>query len=173
MKNSFLRLLIAIPLSCIIISAHAQKSGSWSETKYGFRAGVNLGSMAGLSDLTANMKAGYSLGFLLNFRSGRLISSSQEILFSNKGFTSQLANGDKLEYSINYIDIPWTVNVHIMDNFTVYLGPQVSFLVSGSTSVPVKKDDPIALDGLSKIDLSVAGGVEYMLPSRIFFGLRF
>jgi hypothetical protein len=174
MEKSLLQIIICFILSIVVYPSIAQKSGNYQEVKYGFRAGLNLSNMSGITDFSSNMKAGYSLGFLINF-SNKRISSTQEVLFSNKGFTFQLANGGTFIYSIDYIDIPWYVNYHILDNFTVYGGAQISILVDASTNKPIPNENQTsyARDGLSNLDLGFVVGTEYTLPSRIFFGLRF
>lgn len=175
MGNLFLRPFIFLTLIALASQTFAQKSGNWAETKLGVRAGMNFNSMAGLTDFTANLKVGYSAGFLMNFRSSKRLSSTQEVLFTNKGFAFKLSDGSEFLYNIYYIDIPWTINYHINNNFTVYGGLQASILLDATTNIPIPEENKTnyARDGLSKIDLGFVVGTEYCLPSNIFFGLRF
>lgn len=175
MGNLFLRPFIFLILITLASQTFAQKSGNWAETKLGIRAGLNFNGMSGITQVSANLKPGYSFGFVLNFRSSKKLSSTQEVLFSNKGWSYQRSDGEMQIYSINYIDIPWTINYNIAEGWTIYGGPQLSFLIDATTNLPSseEKKESFSKELLSTIDIGVVVGTEYVLPSNIFFGLRY
>jgi hypothetical protein len=101
----------------------------------GFKAGLNVANTidAYNSDFSTNTLAGWNVGFTLDVPIIYPLSFSPEILFSQKGYSAQTADGDFRQRN-NFIDVPLLAKVKLGQNFNFVIGPQLSFLVSSKNS---------------------------------------
>lgn len=57
------------------------------------------------------------------------LSFAPEVLYSQKGYTSQTSSG-QFKQRTDYIDVPLLAKIHVVPGFNILFGPQISFLVS-------------------------------------------
>lgn len=146
---------------------------SQGQIKYGIKAGANFykfsGSDAKLGDVSPKFKVGFAGGALVNIPITEMFSLQPEVLYSMEGAKYE-ANGDKLIYKTDYINIPVLFQYNA-SGFYGETGPQVGFLASakatdGSTSTDVK-------DQLKSINFSWAIGFGYKLQNGFGVGARY
>lgn len=173
-------LLILLPCSLFFAPAlHAQH----------FMAGVSAGPLC--SDVQGTdiidydndfLKVGYSVGAFVNREFGEKNIVQIEINYIQKG-TEQLPdsnNNGYFKFTLNYVEVPllirhrihFNLNRKFYNNFEWELGVSGGYLFSYNyTSSGYSL--PIAAGSLNKIDVSVLGGINYILPKGFYFGVRY
>lgn len=113
---------------------------SAQELSYGFKAGLNVASLAGdLDDLDPRL--GLHAGVFAEFRLSEKFSIQSELLFSQQGakesyFDQGSFDGfsyreqEDITYIFNYINIPVLAKVYLTDKFSIEAGPQISLLMN-------------------------------------------
>jgi Outer membrane protein beta-barrel domain len=122
----------------------AQTSGS-KDIQFGVKAGVNFSNVIKTRDdnFKTTFKPGFNAGVFVEVPIIDRLSFAPEVVFSQKGYKSTSTFlGTDYEYSVttNFIEVPILAKINATDAFSVFLGPQVSFLASTATKF-TKGDD--------------------------------
>lgn len=141
---------------------------SAQKPSFGIKGGVNFANIVKTDD--SNFKTDYNTGFNAGvFISVPVIGSlafQPELLFSQKGYKSERADlvvgNGTLTQTTNWIDIPILAKISPVSGFSIYLGPQVSFLTK--TNTKYEGDFTAAQqtkyeDDADKFKKSIVGGV--------------
>ncbi len=145
-----------------------------------FIGGLNISQVDGDLDF-GYRKVGAHVGVGTMIKFSKRFSVSMELLYSMKGAKprySKLLNGqkDKFNITLDYIEIPLSINVH--DKKLVYAGAGLTFgalmnykeittLGTDTTNSPPPFQQP------RKFDLSVHAGVTFLIKQQIGIGVRF
>ena len=134
----------------------------------GFKAGVNISDVSGLSftnsgNSIANglenslegKRTSYFVGFLVDVPISGKVSFVSEFIFSQQG-------KDQDDFRIDYLNLPLGVKLEISQLY-VNIGPQVG----------VKIWDPNKSGVFSNFDASAFGGIGYIFDSNIFIEARY
>lgn len=142
-------------------------AGAANAQKIGVKGGVNLSNIIkkGDNNFSTDFKPGLNAGLIVEVPIVKTFSFAPELMFSQKGYktTGSSLLGGPYDYTVttNFIDIPILAKFNPTEKFSIFLGPQVSFLTSttekftqGSTSYQntIREEN----DRLKK---SIAGGV--------------
>lgn len=129
-------LLLTILILTLPSTINAQESSS----NYGERisAGVKLGvNYANVwdeegQDFRADPKLGLAGGIFIGIPFGKYIGFQPEFLISQKGFKGSgtlLGTGYSLNRTSTYFDIPLQLQIKLIKNVSLYIGPQYSYLL--------------------------------------------
>ncbi|HLU87674.1 MAG TPA: porin family protein [Taishania sp.] len=102
---------------------------------FGLKAGLNISNIwdTESENFSADPKAGFAGGAFVSIPLGRLFAIQPEVMFSQKGFRgsgSFLTIPYEVQRTTNHIDIPILFAVRPFSFVSVFVGPQISFLVS-------------------------------------------
>lgn len=149
--------------------ANAQTSSSKKSggPQFGLKAGGNFSNIikTGDDNFKTEFKPGFNAGLFIEIPIVDRLSFAPELMYSQKGYktTGSSVLGGDYDYSVttNFIEVPILAKIQAAPNFSIVLGPQVSFLSSTTESFKqgsqtyqntVKANN----DNLKK---SIAGGV--------------
>ncbi|EGV43942.1 PorT family protein [Bizionia argentinensis JUB59] len=183
MKKLFLFAVVAV-FSLASISAQ--------DIRFGVKGGVNFANIAGdfgvagiSTDLEdAEMKVGFHIGGLAEFKLSEKFALQPELLFSNQGYKSNYLDNDdrKVDYNVNlnYINIPIMAKFMLIEGLAIEAGPQVGFLISAKNELNDSNNDLVSDDTkidskdlYKTLDFGLNFGVSYELPSGLFFSARY
>ncbi|HET8829063.1 MAG TPA: porin family protein [Pelobium sp.] len=177
--------IIAALSIAFVTSVNAQKPDA-HKIKVGLKIGANLTTLGVFkldgNEYDYNYKPGFTAGVFSEIPLGGKFKLIPEINYSQKGADVEgEANGIKatLEQRLNYMDVPLSLSYHIVNNLSVFGGPQVSFILNqttknttyfpGVTVVNQNKDT-------DKIAKAIPGGViglYYQLPPNLNLSARY
>ena len=109
------------------------------------------------------------------------------LLYSTRGYSSESefseGGGDGMEpinYSqkstlrTHYLDVPIVARYPISERFSVYAGPQASFLLGAKRTYEVNdmgENSEKGTDGLNSVDLGITAGVQYHMNNGMQVGV--
>jgi hypothetical protein len=136
MKKLKIILGILTIVAATIQHSYAQPNGTDTRDKlvFGLKVGANYSTVYATQgqNFNANGKVGVAGGAFLAIPIGRFLGLQPEVLFSQRGITAT-GNVQNDSYSLSrtssYIDVPLFVAFKPIENLTLLLGPQYSFLV--------------------------------------------
>lgn len=146
-----------------------------AQIRFGAKAGANFSTLTG-SDATMDgnvspkYKTGFAGGALVNVPLSNQFSLQPEVLYSMEG--ARYKEGEiKMDYKINFINIPVFAQYNHSSGFYAETGPQFGLLTSakissGDYSMSIK-------DNMKKFNLSWGFGAGYKLSSGLGIGARY
>ncbi len=146
-----------------------------AQVKFGVKAGLNAYNFSGDdADDEFETKIGFNAGGLVNVPISDKFSFQPELLFSAEG--AKISEGDdRINYNLNYINIPLLAQFNSASGFYAEAGPQIGFLMSAKADSKiggVSTDEDIK-DQLHSTNFSFAIGAGYKLASGLGFGARY
>jgi Outer membrane protein beta-barrel domain len=180
MKNLVLMGAIIIGLNT---ASNAQTSTSENRNTphVGLKAGINISNVYDTKgeDFKAKAKVGAALGGFVSIPFGKYIGIQPEILYSQKGFKATgkiLGSPYSYTRTTNYLDIPLLLTIKPVEELTLVVGPQYSFLLSEKnefenaliTSVQEQQFDN---DNIRKNTLAFLGGADFNFE-KVLLGVR-
>jgi hypothetical protein len=187
MKRNAILVLTGLVLS---VSLNAQ-------VRFGIRAGVNFSKWAGadlqvIEDLLEKTdgyvvtkgKTGFHVGGYLDIPISEVFSFEPGLQYSKKGYSIQgdlqipvlklLALNAGARVQSHYIDMPLYLKANPVKGFTVYAGPQVSYLVRstlnaklGVLGISIFNKGFGITERFNRVDLGVSGGVGYQFDNGL------
>ncbi|WP_395044401.1 porin family protein [Flavobacterium sp.] len=154
-------------------------SDSREELKFGLKAGVNFSNVYDEEnqDYVADGKVGVAAGAFISIPFGKFIGFQPEVMYSQKGFK---ASGTVLgaDYNFirttNFIDIPLQLQIKPIEQLTILVGPQFSYLLetknefNGTTSTV--QEDAINSENYKKNIFGFVVGADINLDKFIISG---
>ena len=150
----------------LIIAIGVFFAGAAGAQTVGVKGGVNFSNIIKTNDknFSTDFKPGLNAGLFLDIPIVEQFSFAPELMFSQKGYktTGSSLLGPR-EYSVttNFIELPILAKINPTSKFSIYAGPQVSFLVSTKekfTSGNVSYENTVRNDN-EKLKKSLVGGV--------------
>ncbi len=162
-----------------------------AQVSYGIRAGLNIAnwrgeSLQGLNNIVdlskgfinTKSRTGIHIGGYLDIPVTENVSFEPGLQYSQKGYALR---GDlaidvlkyfginaKAQVQSSYIDMPLLLKANVSNGFTVYGGPQLSFLLherlhlgASVLGISVYNKNWDMTDNFNKVDVAIAGGVGY------------
>jgi hypothetical protein len=137
---------------------------------FGVKGGLNLANING--DYTEDLKTrtSFHVGGLAEILVLDQLYFQPELLYSAQG-----AKGDNMDATIkmDYIQVPIMAKYFLIDNLSMELGPQLSFLVN--SDFEFDGDPSVSIDSkdiYKKMDFGLNFGLSYKL-NKIFFSGRY
>lgn len=170
-----------------------------AQTKFGVQAGVinstwkgeALNSLNDVVDLTngyitTHSKTGFTVGGYATIPVAEKISFEPGINYSQKGYTMKGdLKIDKLDFlginasakvEAHYIDVPLILKAEVAKGFTVFAGPQVSYLAknnlhvnAGILGISLYDDKLDMTDDFNRVDIGLTGGLGYKFDNGFNF----
>ena len=170
-----------------------------SQIKYGIKAGANIAnwqgdavkSMGNVVDLTNGFistkgRTGFHIGGYVNIPVSGNVSFEPGLQYSQKGYTMVgdlkidalkfLGANASAKVQADYIDIPLVIRVNVSKGFSIYAGPQVSFLVknnlkldAGILGFSLFSRNLDITNNFNKTDIALAGGAGYQFDKGATF----
>src|SRR5450631_3214432 len=163
------KILVLIASSFLLLNVTAQ------QPHFGIKGGVNISNLHfNFNDnTTTDGKVGVNLGVLAHIHASRTWAIQPELLYSLEGATDNVGNS-KVNYNLNYLNIPVLLQYMFDNGFRLEGGPQVGFLLNAKT-----KSGDVAVNNTSfqSTAVSIPLGVGYLtssgwgLDARYAFGL--
>ena len=128
-----------------------------------------------------SFKTGFAVGAYCNIPVSEYISIQPEVFYTNQGFVVSIDSMNfKSTTSMNYIEMPLLTVFKIVDHFSVFLGPSVSFYLNGKVHEGKTEESKLewfAWDDISNkdtraVNLGFVGGCELSID-RYSFGVRY
>jgi hypothetical protein len=145
-----------------------------AQIKFGVKAGANFstfsGSDAKFENISPKYKVGFAGGGLVNIQLSEMFSLQPELLYSMEGATYK-AEGEKVNFKTDYINVPVMAQYNNPSGFYAETGPQVGFLTSAKLSADGNSMD--IKDGFKKINFSWGIGAGYKLSNGLGIGARY
>ncbi|WP_330442070.1 porin family protein [Flavobacterium sp. C4GT6] len=156
-----------------ITTANAQSSDALTPS-FGIKGGVNFASITGDDFDSPDSRTSFHVGLLAEFPLTEMFSLQAEALYSGQGFESDLdgeifGGEGKVEYQLDYINVPVLAKVYILDGLSIEAGPQFGFKVNEEIDANANADDgDLNLDEAEDFDFGVAAGVTFETPMGLF-----
>ncbi|WP_417365800.1 porin family protein [Flavobacterium beibuense] len=156
-----------------ITTANAQSSDALTPS-FGIKGGVNFASITGDDFDSPDSRTSFHVGVLAEFPLTEMFSLQAEALYSGQGFESDLdgeifGGEGKVEYQLDYINVPVLAKVYILDGLSIEAGPQFGFKVNEEIDANANADDgDLNLDEAEDFDFGVAAGVTFETPMGLF-----
>ncbi len=172
MKKIFI-FLSAIAL-CTTISTKKAAAQDYDFLSFGIKAGVNVTTVTGLSDIIGAAHSDFSGGIFAEVRPLSFLGVTAELLYSGNGFNvennSSLLNPN---YRVDFgtIDVPIMAKLYLTPNFSVNAGIMPSFIIDSKINIA---DTEL---NFNTVGFSIPVGISYefdfgvILDARYKFGL--
>jgi hypothetical protein len=118
-----------------IVNAQTTTTKSRNIPHVGLKAGINISNVYDTKgqNFKAKAKVGAALGGFVSKPFGKYIGIQPEVLYSQKGFKGTgtiLGSPYTYTRTTNYLDIPLLLTIRPVEELTLVVGPQYSFLLS-------------------------------------------
>ncbi|MDN3491826.1 porin family protein [Winogradskyella bathintestinalis] len=157
------KLLFTVVLATIgfIHQSYAQ------EITFGAKAGLNVSNFSG-GDADRNSLIAFHVGAISEIPLGQRFSLQPELLYSRQGSEAQ----DVVKIKVDYLAIPIMAKYYIVDDFSIELGPQFSFLINDKGEY-INSDLPDADTDASNFDFGANVGLGYNIGTNLFVQARY
>jgi len=163
------------------ITANAQEADNTRSMSpsFGVKGGVNFATVNGDFD-SPDSRTSFHVGALAEFPLADIFSLQVEALYSGQGFEYNVpaipfvTDGGKVEYQLDYINVPVLAKVYLFKGFSLEAGPQFSFLVNEEIdSAPTDNDGDTNTDQAKDFEFGFAGGVTFQTDMGLFATARY
>ncbi|WEK18079.1 MAG: porin family protein [Candidatus Pedobacter colombiensis] len=177
--NRLFILGLGLMLSSIAFQAKAQVPAN-DQTGFGIRAGVNLMNMHsvtfGLQDYNTNAEVGFQVGVYGDLAIARNVTFLPEIYYIQKNAKFQETASSKVNMKFSYLEVPVLIGYKPVPDLTLFVGPEVSFLLSQKTTLStngVQVSDDTSLKNYRKFIAGGAAGLGYSITPNINVNARY
>jgi hypothetical protein len=160
----------------LAISASAQEADNTRSMSpsFGVKGGVNFATVNGDGFDSPDSRTSFHVGALAEFPLAEMFSVQVEALYSGQGFEYNynvpFAGEQKLEYQLDYINVPVLAKVYLFKGFSIEAGPQFGFLVNEEIdSAPTEDDGDTNTDAAKDFEFGFAGGVTFQTLVPVAF----
>ena len=118
----------------LILAIGVLFAGAAGAQTMGIKGGVNFSNIIKTNDrnFSTEFKPGVNAGLFAEIPIVKGLEFAPELMFSQKGYktsgTSLLGGANEYSVTTNFIEIPILAKINATDKFSIYVGPQVSFL---------------------------------------------
>jgi len=146
----------------------APTTTSASGISFGVKGGVNFATVTGDDFENPDSRTSFHVGVLVELPITEMFSVQAEALYSGQGFEFEVL-GDKVEYQLDYINVPVLAKIYITKGFSFEVGPQISFKVNEEfDNDPNNDPGDFDLDEAEEVDFAVAGGITFQTEMGFF-----
>lgn len=141
---------------------------------FGVKGGVNFATISGDNDSDPDSRTSFHVGLLGEFPLTDMFSIQAEALYSGQGFKSNIDGGivggnGKVEYQLDYINVPILAKIYLTTGLSVEVGPQFSFKVNEEIDADANADGgDLDLNEAKDFDFGVAGGLTFQTDMGLF-----
>ncbi|MDN6281236.1 MAG: PorT family protein [Psychroflexus sp.] len=164
-----------------IVTSNAQADSDL--VQIGAKGGVNFATVAGDDFDSPDSRTSFNAGLVAEVPYSERFSLQAEVFYSGQGFKVDDINfgdlnidTDKVEYQLDYIQVPLLAKFYLIEGLNIYAGPQIGFKVNekidyeagGSTDV----DDTLFPEA-QDFDFSGTVGAGYKFDNGFFVDARY
>lgn len=168
----------------MLLTAGAVSAQEASNTKdmspsFGVKGGVNFATVtSGDDDFNSpDSRTSFHVGAVAEFPLADIFSLQLEALYSGQGFEIRdetPLNDQKVEYQLDYINLPVLAKVYLFEGFSFEAGPQFSFVVNEEIdSRPLDDAGDTNVDEAESFDFGVAAGLTFQTDMGLFASGRY
>lgn len=155
-------------------------TGSETSPSFGVKGGVNFATITGSDFDSPDSRTSFHAGVFGEFPVAPDFFSIQvEALYSGQGFESDIDGGflggdGKVEYQLDYINVPVLAKFYIVKGLSIEAGPQFSFKVNEEIDTNANADaGDLDLNQAKDFEFGVSGGLTFELPVGVFATARY
>ncbi|HEU4497529.1 MAG TPA: porin family protein [Flavobacterium sp.] len=160
----------------LAMTASAQEASNISSRKpsFGVKGGVNFATVTGDDFDSPDSRTSFHVGVVGELPIADIFSLQVEALYSGQGFKSNIdggvAGGDgKIEYQLDYINVPVLAKLYATKGLSFEVGPQFSFKVNEEIDTnPTGNSGDIETDEVRNFDFGVAAGLTIQTDMGLF-----
>jgi len=167
-------------LTAMAVNAQEGDNTASREISFGVKGGVNFATVNGDGFDSPDSRTSFHVGALAEFPLADIFSIQVEALYSGQGFEYEtpaipfVTEGGKVEYQLDYINVPVLAKVYLFKGFSLEAGPQFSFLVNEELdSAPEDNDGDTNTDSAKDFEFGFAGGVTFQTDMGLFATARY
>lgn len=177
-----LKKITAGTMMLVAIAASAQEADNTRSMSpsFGVKGGVNFATINGDGFDSPDSRTSFHVGALAEFPLADIFSLQVEALYSGQGFEYNVpaipfvTDGGKVEYQLDYINVPVLAKVYLFKGFSLEAGPQFSFLVNEEIdSDPTGDGGDTNTDSAKDFEFGFAGGVTFQTEMGLFATARY
>ena len=164
----------------VAISASAQEADNTRSMSpsFGVKGGVNFATVNGDGFDSPDSRTSFHVGALAEFPLAEMFSVQVEALYSGQGFEYNynlpIVGSQKVEYQLDYINVPILAKVYLFKGFSLEAGPQFGFLVNEEIdSDPTGDGGDTVTDEAKDFEFGFAGGVTFQTEMGLFATARY
>jgi hypothetical protein len=178
MKSIKILITAALIFTAVNISS-AQNEADNTASKsisFGVKGGVNFATITGDDFDSPDMRTSFHVGALVELPIADIFSVQLEAMYSGQGFKSDIegSDGDKIEYQLDYINVPVLAKLYVTKGLSFEVGPQFSFKVNEEVdSDPNNDPGDTDVDVAEDFDFGVAGGLTFQTDMGLFASGRY
>ncbi|MES2487833.1 MAG: porin family protein [Bacteroidota bacterium] len=159
-----------------VTSAQEDASNSSSMSpSFGVKGGVNFATVSGNDFDSPDSRTSFHAGVFAEFPIAEIFSIQVEALYSGQGFKTDADFGNgKVEYQLDYINVPVLAKFYILEGLSIEAGPQFSFKVNEEIDADPNNDPgDLDTDFAENFEFGVSGGLTFQTPMGIFATARY
>ena len=167
----------------MLVAAGAMNAQEASNAKdmspsFGVKGGVNFATITSGNDEfnSPDARTSFHVGAVGEFPIAEIFSVQVEALYSGQGFeiSDSEVSDDKVEYQLDYLNIPILAKVYLFEGFSLEAGPQFSFKVNEEIdSDPNNDDGDTNVEIAEDYDIGVSAGVTFLTDMGLFASGRY
>ncbi|MFP5439822.1 MAG: porin family protein [Bacteroidia bacterium] len=155
-------------------------TGGSTSPSFGVKGGVNFATINGSDFDSPDSRTSFHVGVFGEFPiAPDLFSIQVEALYSGQGFETDVDGGifggsGKVEYQLDYINVPVLAKFYIVKGLSLEAGPQFSFKVNEEIDAnPNANSGDLDLNEAKDFEFGVSGGLSFETPLGIFATARY
>lgn len=155
-------------------------TGGSTSPSFGVKGGVNFATINGGDFDSPSSRTSFHAGLFGEFPvAPDLFSIQVEALYSGQGFKSDVDGGlfggnGKVEYQLDYINVPVLAKFYIVKGLSIEAGPQFSFKVNEEIDADANANGgDLDLNEAKDFEFGVSGGLSFETPFGIFATARY
>jgi len=141
---------------------------------FGVKGGVNFATVTGDDFDSPDSRTSFHVGLLAEFPLAEIFSLQVEALYSGQGFKSDVNGGifggeGKVEYQLDYINVPVLAKVYLIEGLSIEAGPQFSFKVNEEIDADANADGgDLDVNEAEDFEFGVAAGLTFQTKMGLF-----
>jgi len=170
-----LKLITAGSILLTAMTANAQEADTTSrQPSLGVKGGVNFATVTGDDFDSPDSRTSFHVGLVGELPLADILSLQVEALYSGQGFKSDIDGGliggdGKVEYQLDYINVPVLAKIYATRGLSFEVGPQFSFKVNEEIDSDANDDGgDLDLNEAKDFDFGIAGGITFQTDMGLF-----
>jgi hypothetical protein len=145
---------------------------------FGVKGGVNFATVTGEDFDSPDYRTNFNVGALIELPVADMFSVQAEALYSGQGFKSDVNGGilggdGKVEYQVDYINVPVLAKIYATKGLSFEVGPQFDFKVNEEIDTENNDGNTIETSEAKSFQFGVAGGLTFQTQSGFFADGRY
>lgn len=141
---------------------------------FGIKGGVNFATVSGDDFDNPDSRTSFHVGVLAEFPMADIFSIQVEALYSGQGFKTDIPGGvfggdEKVEYQLDYINVPVLAKVYVFEGLSLEVGPQFSFKVNEEYDANADANEgDLETNDAEDFEFGLAAGLTFQTQMGLF-----